>query len=129
MDITLLKKAALHSVLLMVSVIFLSFITDIAPMLLYRKADDINMNKELIIADRMVYSNYRKAGAATLSLSSDAPEDTADVLLSAAEAVRKQIKADILQQLGNEFLIIAKPKGESVRLILENIYIDKAILS
>jgi len=127
MDITLLKKAALHSVLLMVSVIFLSFITDIAPMLLYRKADDINMNKELIIADRMVYSNYRKVGAATLSLSSDAPEDTADVLLSAAEAVRKQIKADILQQLGNEFLIIAKPKGESVRLILENNYIDKAI--
>lgn len=127
MDITLLKKAALHSVLLMVSVIFLSIITDIAPLLLYREAGDMKMDKDLIVADSMVYTKYRIAGAATLSLSSVVHEDNSDVRLSAVEAIKKQIETDVLQQLGNEFLVISKPKGESVRLSLENIYIDKTV--
>jgi len=127
MDITLLKKAALHSVLLMVSVIFLSIITDIAPLLLYREVDDMNMSKDLIVADNMVYSSYKKAGAATLSLSLDVAENTADIRLSDVEAIKKKIETEVLQKLGNEFLVISKPKGESVGLTLENIYIDKTI--
>ncbi|NLC19184.1 MAG: N-acetylmuramoyl-L-alanine amidase [Clostridiales bacterium] len=87
----------------------------------------MNMSKDLIVADNMVYSSYKKAGAATLSLSLDVAENTADIRLSDVEAIKKKIETEVLQKLGNEFLVISKPKGESVGLTLENIYIDKTI--
>lgn len=127
MDITLLRKAALHSVLLMTSVILLSIITDITPMLLYREVDKMDTDNEHIVSDSMVYSIHRKADAAVLNYSSDAPETAADIAQSAVEAIKEQIETGILRQLGSEFLVIAKPNGDFVRLALENDYISKTI--
>jgi len=131
MELALLKKAAVHSVALMLSVIFISCMTDIYPMLLKMEVDSIdsiNMNKEFITAESMLYKNYQALNANTVDYVPDIPDSSSDIQLSIIDAIKEEIEPGILEKLGNEFLLIAKPEGDNLKLKLENIYINKSLV-
>jgi len=127
MDITLLRKAAFNSVLLMVSVILLSCVTDVFLLLNNTETDKMNIDRKLIVADRMLYAGYHKASARVLDYSLPFFDVSEDTGLTGVDAVKKQIDPEILDKLGNEFLLIEKPKGDRLVLSLENMYINKSI--
>lgn len=124
MNITLLKKAAVDSVLLMVSVILISCITDLFRLLNFETDDK---QKGVIATDKVIYTDYKKINASIIGYASSVPDLFEKPGLTGINALKKQIDPEILQKLGSNFIMIKKPAGDSLHMTLDDLYIDKSI--
>lgn len=127
-DITLLRRAALHSVTLMISVILLSCATDLFSML---KIKEDSQQEQLMVAENIYNLNINKLSAKLLDFTPAVNEASAPVPVEVGDAmidkIKRQIEPEVLQILGKNFLMIDKPDGNSLQLKAESIYINKSI--
>lgn len=127
-DVALLKRAALHSVTLMISVIFLSCATDLFAMLKFKEG---GQQEYMPVAENIYNYNLSKLSAMLLDYTpapvvNEAPAP-AEVKEAMIDIVRRQIDPEIWSKLGNKFIMIEKPGGGSLRLKAESIYIDNVL--
>ncbi|HPU62851.1 MAG TPA: N-acetylmuramoyl-L-alanine amidase [Mobilitalea sp.] len=125
MDKNLLRKAALQSVALMLSVIMLSYAVrqyntvTIAASYAQDKTEHIESDKE----DNKDY---------TRDLHAEVPNKAENLQMSEEPriiftGVNSGVKNDIIEQLGEQFLIIKKPLGDDFQIRLEDVYINKQL--
>lgn len=129
MDKALLKKAALQSVALMLGVIMLSYAIKRYNSIAISAStnEDISPNMQQGIGDF-------DQGILKLNESEFNVIDHADIDVDVDPVVRSNpifldttidFNNDILEQIGNKYLIIRKPQGEELKLQFEDIYITK----
>ena len=125
MDKNLLRKAALQSVALMLSVIMLSYAVrqyssvTISASYAQDKAVYVDPDKE----NNKDYTEKYDAKNPNMDDNEQTAEDTRFVLTG----VKSGVKDDIIEQLGEQFLIIRKPLGEGLRIQLEDLYLNKQL--
>lgn len=124
MDITLLKRAAIHSLLLMVSVVLLSYIMNLYQMVNVEASTQKNV---VINADNALMTHNTKPSTDLLQYVSSYSEASNNTQLTGAAAIRNSIAPGILQKLSNNFIIIEKPTGNYLNLTLNNLYVNKSI--
>ena len=125
MDKTLLKKAAIQSVALMVAVITASYAFQ------QYRAVEIYAS-DITPADTREFSENLRTIELMESGISLVPEQVAAVTGSAIMAatldeLKNQVAKDLLEKLNDHYLVIQKPKAEDVTITLEDIYIRKSI--
>jgi N-acetylmuramoyl-L-alanine amidase len=127
LDKSLLKKAAVQSVALMLGVIILSY-----AMKEYNGVSILASNLDEIPLDILTSDEEeRDYIIAPITVSEDAedvedidimiPDDTHNIFAVAAN----DINNEIVQQLGDQYLILKKPQGTNVNIQLEDHYITK----
>jgi len=125
LDKNLLRKAALQSVALMLSVIMLSYAVrqyssvTISASYAQDKAVYVDPDKE----NNKDYTEKYDAKNPNMDDNEQTAEDTRFVLTG----VKSGVKDDIIEQLGEQFLIIRKPLGEGLRIQLEDLYLNKQL--
>jgi N-acetylmuramoyl-L-alanine amidase len=124
MDITLLKRATIHSLVLMVSVVVLSYLTNLYQMV---NVEAGSQKIAVINADYTLMTNNIKPGTDLLDYVPSHSEASADTKLTGIAAIRNRIAPEILQKLSNNFLIIEKPKGNYLNLKLDDVYVNSSI--
>ena len=125
MDKNLLRKAALQSVALMLSVIMLSYAV--------RQYSSVTISASYA-QDKAVYVDPDKENNKDYTEKYDAKnpnmddnEQTAEDARIVLTGVKSGVKDDIIEQLGEQFLIIRKPLGEGLRIQLEDLYLNKQL--
>ena len=125
MDKNLLRKAALQSVALMLSVIMLSYAV--------RQYSSVTISASYA-QDKAVYVDPDKENNKDYTEKYDAKnpnmydnEQTAEDTRFVLTGVKSGVKDDIIEQLGEQFLIIRKPLGEGLRIQLEDLYLNKQL--
>ena len=126
MDRTLLKKAAIQSVALMLAVITLSYAFHQYRLVTISAKDSVN-SEELLTSDQDSGSSKTdlhtsKDGKPSDIINVDSNTDNASIteLLSS-------IDPKIKNQLGEKYLIIKKPKGTDISIHLDDLYVNKSI--
>lgn len=125
LDKNLLRKAALQSVALMLSVIMLSYAV--------RQYSSVTISASYA-QDKAVYVDPDKENNKDYTEKYDAKnpnmddnEQTAEDARIVLTGVKSGVKDDIIEQLGEQFLIIRKPLGEGLRIQLEDLYLNKQL--
>jgi N-acetylmuramoyl-L-alanine amidase len=126
MDKMLLKKAAIQSVALMIAVITSSFAL--------QQYQTVAISASNILEENTVMKSYDQAQIDVMSqdsipLTQNNVTDTAGdaILPSYITEHAAQIREDIYNKLGDNYLIIQKPKAEHLSINLTDIYINHSI--
>lgn len=125
MDKFLLKKAAMQSVALMLGVIMLSYA--------------VKQYKNTVIISASNGQDETDENSSDIENSGYNPgKDTADTGISEDihmsgngnfifTGVKEDVSNDIIKRLGKQYIIVRKPKGESLQIQLEDLYIIKSL--
>lgn len=126
MDKTLLKKAAMQSVALMLGVIMLSYAIKqynaVTISTSYAQDKAVHSAPEADIGENE-YSRDAEAGLSVTAEDMNVTEEAGFIFTGAKIDVRD----DIIEKLGEQFLIIRKPAGKGLQIQLEDIYILKQL--
>lgn len=124
MDKPLIKKAAIQSVCLMLSVIMISYIIN-------------HYEKVTLAASDIDYVQESTKDSTSdqvdiLQENDEVNQDSEDQLstntkVTNVEELKNRISKDIWDKLGDNFIAIAKPKGDAVTMELKDLYINKSI--
>lgn len=123
LDKLLLRKAAIQSVALMLGVIMLSYgvkqYNAVVISASYAQEKDDNNKPDLENIDNDLDIESVKG------ISDDTQNaDKGNFIFT---GVKENVNNDIIERLGEQYLIIRKPKGESLQIELEDIYITKQL--
>ena len=125
MEKTLLKKAAIQSVILMIAVITIS--------LSLQQYQTVAISASDLGKDQVESMSFDQAGVAVLSQGSiplsktRVTAATGGALAAALTELTSQVDGSILKKLGNKYLVIKKPKAEKLNVRLEDLYIDHSV--
>lgn len=131
MDKTLLKKAAMQSVALMIAVITLSYAL--------KHYQTITLAASTNLLENTVSANENFSDENTNSINVDQTDQPitglensldymdADTPVTDVKDMKSRINKDILQKLSDNFLVIRKPKGNSITSQLQDLYINQSI--
>lgn len=130
MDRLLLRKAAIQSLALMIAVVTLSFALKQYQVVSIEASsqlsdNSISSNDNTASADGAVPATNNQAGQ-VIPVGQTSIDSEADKPLTGVELLKSGIDTDILSKLGDNFLVIKKPKG-SISLNLEDLYINHSI--
>lgn len=130
MDRSLLRKAAIQSVALMIAVVTLSYalkhyetITIAASSLL---GDPPVSTKASAIPDDAV-TIVDNSSEENKAVPTDSPTKTVNTPITDAADLRSRIDDSIRNRLSDNFLVVRKPKGEGQSMQLEDLYINHSI--
>lgn len=123
---TLLKKAAIQSLALMLGVIMLSYAIKQynAVAIMASNNDDVTPNTQTVIHDAVQENPH----AIELKVSEPKEEiQTPEKPRLKFTGTKTEISNDILDQLGEQYLVIRKPHGEGLQVQLDDLYINKTL--
>jgi N-acetylmuramoyl-L-alanine amidase len=123
MDKTLLKKAAMQSVALMVAVVTLSYA------LQHYQAVTIaasNMVKEDALGNTTALADTIESSGKLLTSQQNSASLT-DTPIATLEELVNRVDEGIMSQLSDNYLVIQKPREKDVTFQLEDLYINKSI--
>ncbi len=132
MDKSLLKKAAMQSVALMIAVITLSYALKhyqtitMAASSLFSEEPITSEVYEVPIDETILIDNNETEQAATVQ--EDSLIDVNNTPITNVEDLKSRIDNNILPLLSDNFIVIKKPQGETLTVQLEDIYINHSIL-
>ncbi|MBH1940495.1 N-acetylmuramoyl-L-alanine amidase [Mobilitalea sibirica] len=125
MDKSLLKKAAVQSVALMLAVITLSYaIRQYNAVTIL--ASDIQNTEDMIPSDKVMI--IEKANHQLETLSDLNNQVAVKQSVFGENKDFKDIDMELVKQLDNRMLIVKKPQGENITIQMEDLYITKSIL-
>ena len=130
MDRALLRKAAMQSVALMISVVVLSYSLNNYPTIV--KAASFLIGTEAVRTDAATPDEFNtKTGSGEkVSLASseaDSQSSYANIPITDVSSLKIRINDSISKQLGENFLVIKKPKGDKLAISLTDLYINHSI--
>lgn len=126
MEKTLLKKAAIQSVALMMGVIMLSYAIKQynAVAIMASNNEDVALNTQTIIYD----ATQEIPHVIELEVAKTKEDiQTSERPRMIFTDTKTDISNDILEQLGEQYLVIKKPQGEDLQFKLEDLYITKSL--
>ncbi len=126
MDKSLLKRGAIQSVALMIAVITSSYAFE-----QYRtvKISASNINQDDIVYASVTAQEIDLADTGIVSFP-DAESDLTSgpfIMATSLNELRSQVDADIMKQLGKDYLVIKKPSSDQNSITLEDIYLKNSI--
>ena len=132
MDKSLLKKAAIQSVALMLAVVTLSYALDQYQM--------VTIAASNILSEDTLTTDYTASTEDSLvPLESDLTKDiTAEQMntpvevipnlkITSLEVLKSTVDESILQKMGENFLVIKKPEANILAITLDDLYVNKSI--
>lgn len=120
MDKALLRKVAIQSVALMVTVITSSYALE------QYKAVRISASN-IALEDMQHTHEIELVKSSVVSLPISVAAAGQLQMATSSNDLRGQVAADLLQQLGKEYLVIKKPHSKGLSITLEDLYIKKSI--
>lgn len=128
MEKSLLRKAAIQSVALMIAVITLSFAMKQYQMISI-EASNIEINNTATgndnKQDQVVTLDVEQSDQSGV-ISEDMPS-TMDTPITNVKDLKSRIDESILTKLGDNFLVVKKPKGKDISLKLKDLYVKHSI--
>lgn len=132
MEKNILKKAAIQSLALMLSVILLSYAIKLNNSVAISAS---NIEDKSSYTPPAVQNTYQEPPTTVSEPENDTIEDieiSQDIVKEERPSLiftdaTTDINIDILEQLGEKYIVIRKPQGEGLELKLEDIYIDKSL--
>ena len=127
MDKTLLKRAAIQSVTLMVTVVISSFALQQYQAINVAASNCFNKNIESLSFDKAGLSVLSQD---TISLQQITPAAVTGEVVMARNLgeLKNQVSMDLLSKLGDNYLVIKKPAHNELNLQLDDLYINHSIL-
>jgi N-acetylmuramoyl-L-alanine amidase len=120
MNLSLLKKAAIQSVTLMITVVTASYAVN------QYQSVTIKASNTITVSDTSNPSNPDVTDI-EISQENDSLVKYPNEELSELNKLQNLINPDILKQLGEKYLVIKKPQGNQMTLQLEDLYVKKSI--
>lgn len=130
MDRALLRKAAMQSVALMITVVLLSYSLNNYHTIV--KAASFFMGSQAVRTDAVTSNQLTtRAGSKNnaLLLSSEAysSDKNTNIPINDVMSLKQHINSSILSKLGEDFLVIEKPMGQQQNINLTDFYIEHSI--
>jgi N-acetylmuramoyl-L-alanine amidase len=130
MDRALLRKAAMQSVALMITVVVLSYSLNNYHTIV--KAASFLIGSETVRTDAATPDKFNvktgnEAGELLADSVTNSPSSHADIPITDISSLKLRIEESILKQLGENYLVIKKPEGEQLSISLKDLYINHSI--
>ncbi len=130
MDKALLRKAAMQSVALMIAVVVLSYSLNNYHTIVMAASSLIGSGPQHAEAGAQGKANVKAVGSGSLlaaGLMDHLREEPADIPITDVASLKLHISGTVLDQLGDNFLAIRKPKGEQLSVKLTDLYMKHSI--
>jgi len=132
MDISLLKKAAIQSVALMLAVVTLSYALNQYQMVTIAASNTVSedastMDYTASTEDVLVPLENELAEEITADKLNTPVEVIPNFQITSYEVINNTVDESILRQMGDNFLVIKKPEANKLAITLEDLYVNKSI--